>query len=539
MKRASRTIQIVQTVTASFGLATLCTLPILTPLLLPTHTILYHLDGSATTLLLTVALFVVLLGLVLSGLLLLAEKFAKVRIVLWTALIAVLPWSALKLCCVMLQWTFPHPASVAIFASGIVAAILALLLWRPAFLPYFDRLQHFVQTLLSFASLSTLLILGQLFLLAWQVRNLNTPQSLHTQVLHAQGAQQQHSRVIWILLDELSYQQVYERRYPGLLLPAFDRVAQQSVLFTHTIPIGLMTEYVVPSLVTGIPSDAIRASADGRKLFLHTQSSIAPTEAWQPFDSQQTVFRDALDRGYSTAIAGWYNPYCRTLATVVDRCAWSFHAPLSSGMATDQSVATNLLAPLDELRETLLAHLPSSIRPKDAEHTETLAHIHDYRDLLAAADTLLNDPSATFVFLHLPIPHPDGIYDRHTHQFATHATSYLDNLVLADDTVAHLRTQLEQRGEWDSAIILITGDHAWRTVTQWRDSSAWTAEEQTASHEGQFDDRPAYILKLPDQHQSARIETPFQSIHTRDLLDALMDRRIQNAQDLSDWATRH
>ncbi|MCU1323120.1 MAG: hypothetical protein JWM43_2769 [Acidobacteriaceae bacterium] len=427
-----------QTVTASFGLATLCTLPILTPLLAPSHAILYHQVGPVSTLLLTVVLFIVLLGLFLSSLLLLAEKFARVRVVLWIVLMAVLPWSALKVWSILLQWTLPHRASQALFAISIVAAILFVLLWRPAFLPYFNRLQSFAETILSFASLSALLVLGHLLLLAWQVRTLNAPQPLHRQ-----GAQQQHARMIWILFDELSYEQVYERRYPGLLLPAFDRLAQQSVLFTHTIPTGLMTEYVIPSLLSGTPADAMRASADGRQLFLHTPSRSGQNAAWQPFDPQHTVFRDALDRGYSTAVVGWYNPYCRILASVLDRCTWSDHAPLPSGMATDQSVTTNLLAPLNDLRETALSHLPDSIRPLDGNPQGTIAHIHDYRNLLTAADTVLSDPSATFVFLHLPVPHPDGIYDRNTHQFSTHPTSYLDNLVLADDTLAHLHTQLE------------------------------------------------------------------------------------------------
>ena len=69
----------------------------------------------------------------------------------------------------------------------------------------------------------------------------------------------------------------------------------------------------------------------------------------------------------------------------------------------------------------------------------------------------------------------------------------------------------------------------------WSWTSAWTPEEQDASDGGQFDDRPAYILKLPHQQQPAHIDTPYPAIRTRALIDALMDQRIQSPQDLEDW----
>ena len=52
-------------------------------------------------------------------------------------------------------------------------------------------------------------------------------------------AQTGRPRVIWILFDELSYQQVYERRLPGLQLPAFDALAAQATVFTHAVPAGI------------------------------------------------------------------------------------------------------------------------------------------------------------------------------------------------------------------------------------------------------------------------------------------------------------
>ncbi len=125
-------------------------------------------------------------------------------------------------------------------------------------------------------------------------------------------------------------------------------------------------------------------------------------------------------------------------------------------------------------------------------------------DLFVAADQLLNDSSVDFLFLHLPMPHPGGIYDRKTSSFTTHNSSYIDNLALADKSLAHLRHQLEQNGEWDSSAILVMGDHSWRTTLFWsRIVPSGHQKIRAASHGGQFDDRPAYIVKLPNQ-QTAR-----------------------------------
>jgi hypothetical protein len=79
------------------------------------------------------------------------------------------------------------------------------------------------------------------------------------------------------------------------------------------------------------------------------------------------------------------------------------------------------------------------------------------------------------------------------------------------------------------------GDHSWRAATVWSRDTDWTPEEQEASDGAKFDERPAYILKLPNQQQPAQIDAPYQAIRTRALLDALMEQRIQSPQDLAAW----
>jgi hypothetical protein len=95
---------------------------------------------------------------------------------------------------------------------------------------------------------------------------------------------------------------------------------------------------------------------------------------------------------------------------------------------------------------------------------------------------------------------------------------------------------LKQRNEWDSSMILIMGDHSWRTRLLWAGSRIWTAEDQAASHGGQFDDRPAYIVKMPQQKQPSRVETPFSAIRTRALLQGVLNEQIHSTEDLAAFA---
>ena len=158
--------------------------------------------------------------------------------------------------------------------------------------------------------------------------------------------------------------------------------------------------------------------------------------------------------------------------------------------------------------------------------------------LRVAGDAFLANPSIDFLFLHMPIPHPYGFYDRSKKKFSTKHTSYVDNLALADRYLAHIRTLLEQKNQWDSSTVIVMGDHSWRTSQIWKDSMTWTGEDETASQGGVFDPRPGYIVKLPHQQTPARIDGAFSAVSTRALLDALMHNKLQTPSDLQMWVSQ-
>ena len=514
-------------ITVAFGLANLYLLDLTGPLISTEHDLVYHLVGSASSVIIPIIIYVIALSLLLTALLFLAERPGALRVIIWSAFILALPSILLHTIANFSGAEVADWLTYSVFGICLFTLIAISIFWKKC-IPRFEKIQHTAAGILGFFAFTGLLIFTQLLWSGWQARDLNPAPMLHKARLTSSPP---HSRILWLLLDELSYQQLYERRFRGLELPAFDKLAAQSTVFTHVIPVGMYTRYIVPSLFTGIPSNAVDISARGLLVSLRNPS----TGKWVSFRPNETVFQDAINAGYTTAIAGWYNPYCRIMPEVLDHCYWIYRESTPANLSPNRSLAVDLVRPFRNLwldTKHLFGRGPGS--PSD-ETRDIRQHSSDYRRLLAAGDAYLSDPSIDFLFLHLPIPHPYGFYDRNKKVFSAKHTSYIDNLALADLYLKHIRQILEQHGQWDSSTVIIMGDHSWRTTQIWKDSMTWTDEDESASHGGEFDPRPAYIVKLPNQQTPARIEQPFAAISTRALLDALMQDHLQVPADLQSW----
>ncbi|HEX3966979.1 MAG TPA: sulfatase-like hydrolase/transferase [Edaphobacter sp.] len=527
--RTTRLTKLMLAIGVAFGITTICLFWLVDPLISSTHDAIYHWNGSWFQLfavpILDFCIFWLLLALVL--------YFARgrVRITIWCGIIALTPWIEVNNWSYLSHKYIPFWLSALVLGLGIFAFPLLLALWRSKFEEKFKRVEEFATAVFICSACCGVLILSRYAWIGWQARSLNVKLALHN-TAYDRPAQAQRSRVIWILFDELSYQQVYGRRFPDLQLPAFDALAAQSTVFTHTVPAGARTETILPSLLTSKPVDDIWPSANGRQFKMHGPHS----SVWQRFDEHDTVFQDALKLNYRTAIAGWYNPYCRILPDVLDNCFWTYALAANNTMAPKAALGSNLIQPwMHFFRERLGYKIASLFLHVSGQNDiDAGQHISDYIALTKAADQILENQSAGFVLIHMPIPHPKGIYDRTSDRFASAHSDYLDNVVLADKFLGHVRSKLEQSGEWDTSTLVVMGDHSWRSM--WRDTPEWTEEEQIASQNGQFDDRPAYIVKLPEQHAGARIDVPFAAINTRRLFDSLLAQKIRSKQELAAWA---
>ncbi|HWA93039.1 MAG TPA: hypothetical protein VG844_00455 [Terracidiphilus sp.] len=345
--------------------------------------------------------------------------------------------------------------------------------------------------------------------------------------IEAASSQQSHPQgpVIWLLFDELSENLIYDHPPEGMQFPEFARFRASSVSFSNVDPVGYFTESVIPSLLAGKPIEKISSTIHGDLLYYDETQ-----RRWIRFDAKSTLFGLADQRGLNPAIVGWYNPYCRTFAETVSACRWQASPfqwfPLEQLGATEYDSAlhdTSLIS-----RNLLRAQFLS---PKSEESFLLDARIKNYHAIMSRADSLIRDGKSGFIFIHLPIPHPPGFYDRRSHMLCK-CGNYLDNLVLAEDTLGHLLNEIHHSPQGDKATLIVSSDHSWR-VPLWSAEPSWTKEEARVSN-GQFDPRPVLMVHFPGETAKYGVAQKAPELLEHDILAALLNKEISTPQQLID-----
>lgn len=147
---------------------------------------------------------------------------------------------------------------------------------------------------------------------------------------------------------------------------------------------------------------------------------------------------------------------------------------------------------------------------------------------------MARDPSLSLVFVHYPVPHLPGFYDRHRGEIdVIGSRGYLDNLALADRAVGELRLALEESGLWSTTTLLVHSDHALRPQI-WRSLGLWTTELETATG-GQQSPLTPFVLKLAGQREPVEYERPFSAALAHDLVLALLAGRLREPAEVTAW----
>jgi hypothetical protein len=300
----------------------------------------------------------------------------------------------------------------------------------------------------------------------------------------------QHPLVVWIVFDELSFDQLYGHRYYDLALPHFDALRSQSTIFTNAQPIGDRTVQVIPSLLGGRIISRYRFTFENQLKVRYADSAVAV-----PFTGARTIFADAQQQGWRTAAVGWYNPYCTIYAGAIDDCYWMNLDKFDAPMSQTATLSANVLLPLKVTWEELIE--PAESRDFLCTY-DVRQRYKTYIDLEQHTAQLLQRDQDDFVFLHLPIPHSPNIWDRKTNSFTQQCgSSYVDNLALADRELGNIMRILQSSPRWKNTTLVVEGDHSWRTYL-WDGQPAWTDEDEHASKED-FDPRPAMIIHQAGQ----------------------------------------
>ncbi len=428
------------------------------------------------------------------------------RTALWAFIAAELASASVTALGVMRRAPIPHLSPGTVYIVVLLAALI--LRWlRPL---AYHRAVHVFGALIVLVGCSMVWMIPELFYQGLRAQRVDTPVPVtHPALVSERGVPvADGGRIVWLLFDELSYDQTFDHRFPGLAMPAFDKFKSESVVFSDLKPAGYYTDRVIPSFFLGTPVDNIRSTLDGEP-----QVKLAGSRRWQAFDARKTLFSDAQRLGWTTGVVGWYNPYCRILAGTLNYCFWRMGDGQSDGALPDQSAWQNAMAPLVEIRREW-NHEPGFPEQR---------HKQDHAAIMPQAEALIRDQSIRFVFIHLSLPHPPGVY--------------VDNLAIADKSLGELLMTLAGTATAAKATVIVCSDHSWR-VPMWRSTSGWTKEDEAASH-GRFDPRPVLMIHFPGQQTEQDVVRPYDEIRIHEIIETLLRGQQPHFEPLLAGAARH
>jgi hypothetical protein len=397
------------------------------------------------------------------------------------------------------------PALAILWAGGILLLFVQRRRWYRAVLRLGD-------TAGVFLAIFALCSIAQL---VWVMRWKPSPQQYTATWAKTPQTPRQHPLLVWIVFDELSYDQVFEHRAHDLRLPAFDSLRSQSTVYTNVQPIGRRTVMVIPSLFTGHLIDDFRYSFDNRFNVHYTG-----VPGWHPLDGKQTVFADAQKSGWRTAAVGWYNPYCSIYTSALDNCFWTNRDTIDGPMAQGNSLWRNTLSPLQQMAHGAVYSTRRAER--DLCSYDVRQRYQTHIDLQHHAFQLLKTDQADFIFLHLAVPHSPNIWSRINDNYTqTCNSSYLDNLALADRYLGQILGVLKSSPRWKDTTLIVQGDHSWR-IDLWNWMPSWTGEDEAASRQV-FDPRPALLIHQAGQMQPQLNATAWSLLQVHDVIEKLLN----------------
>lgn len=310
-------------------------------------------------------------------------------------------------------------------------------------------------------------------------------------------------RVIVLVFDEMDQAQAFTARDPALRLPELDRFRAASLYATNAYPPAGRTLEAMPSLINGRIVADVRFAGPADILLRYEG-----TGRHVPWTGEMNLFRELHAEGFNSALSGWFHPYPRVLDGPA-YCRWHPMTAAASCPLGDRLWRQGV---------DLLGLLPGARLIHGSRAADPLSHLRNFRRMREEALALARDRRFNLVFLHWPIPHPPGIFDRALGRLVERggAGGYADNLALADRTLGELRRAMSAGGMWDQTAVIVTSDH-WRRMVP------------------NVHFRVPFLVKLDGRQPGRTFAGEFNTVILRDLVRDLLHGRIAGVEGLAAW----
>lgn len=345
-------------------------------------------------------------------------------------------------------------------------------------------------------------------------------------------------RAVIVVFDELDRVLAFEERPASVDLPELDALTNRSLQATQSYSTAPRTMITMHALVTGLQLQDATPVAVDELVFEHANGTrSSSTEATSLFD-------EVRQAGGTSAVAGWYHPYCRVYE--IATCAWHPYGR----QPVERSIPNNVLLtvtraaaalPPAVTQNPLTEHLYADAVERFSKAPQLKA-IESHRYLSQHGMDAAADPSYDLVFLHLNVPHPAGdrgVYDPATGELvAREDLDYFDNLALVDRTIEELRQTLTDAGLWNDTALVVTGDHGYRQPN-WGPPGRVPTGLKDAESDPLATQTVPLIVKPPWTTEGLTYEEPVDNVLAHDLALAFVDGELTTSQELLTFVDTH
>jgi Sulfatase len=264
------------------------------------------------------------------------------------------------------------------------------------------------------------------------------------------------SSVVAFLFDELSFTYLYDERGDVRAeYPAFRRLSAMSTNYLAAQGPADETLVALPGYLAGRHVE--RVSVEELDLVeVGEEGELAPLALGEPAG----LFATARRLGYRTEMAGYYLPYCRLLADLVDECrSFSFYnaSGVHDGFSPINPMLTALIMWPRQFPFGIVKNIPfARLQRGLVEQLSEFAR----RPLMGA--------QPVFRFIHFSVPHLPFVFDQSGYNpgFNPLRTSpddgYRRQLRYVDGLLAQLVATMEHGGTFDGATLVVLADHGFR-----------------------------------------------------------------------------
>jgi hypothetical protein len=264
--------------------------------------------------------------------------------------------------------------------------------------------------------------------------------------------------VVVILFDEWSYaRSVDSTGTVSTALPNFKAFANSSFFFTEADAAAHRTLLSIPRMIYQSPGPP--GEAEGTPWWIHRRRDMRGS-------STTNIFARATERGYTVKISGFYLPYRDLVGSSV------FEVYAAPYWPKRKTFVGNVVWAFGRNLE-MLGNPLFRIIGREFADSQYNRYWYDFNRRIEArvASQLRTLTPGEFVFAHLGPPHSpfvfgrDGSYlpDQAKARVEADSSKYLLHLEYADVVLGRLLASLRVSGNYDSALIVVTSDHSWKS----------------------------------------------------------------------------